>query len=240
MRGDDTKDRIKLAARRLFAERGIDGVSIREIVAAAGQRNVGSLHYYFRTKEALVRELIVDGARLINERRNVLLDELDRRGGPRNLRDIIDILITPAVEPEGSQGADETYFRFLIMLQLNHRKLLAGAIDKQWNSGYDRCVAHIKRMLAHVPAPLLEQRLFFVTVYLSTMLAARESVDGETEGRHPFWTQDYTMANLADTAQALLECEMSPQTAALAPAKQKRPRATPGAAASRLLRGQNA
>lgn len=245
MRGDETKNRIKLAARRLFAERGIDGVSIREIVAAAGQRNVGSLHYYFRTKEALVRELIVDGAQLINEQRNILLDELDRQGGPQSLRDIIDILIMPAVG-EGVQEEEETYFRFLIMLQLNHRKLLASTASKQWNSGYDRCVIHIKRLLAHVPPSILKQRMFFVTVYMSVMLAARETRDSETEGRHPFWTRDYTMANLADTAQALLECGVSAQTAAVlapasAPAKRKRPRTgLSGAAASRLPRGQKA
>ncbi|HEY4345643.1 MAG TPA: helix-turn-helix domain-containing protein [Parvibaculum sp.] len=217
MRGDDTKDRIKFAARRLFAERGIDGVSIREIVAAAGQRNVGSLHYYFRTKEALIRELIVDGARLINDRRNVMLDVLERRGGPQRLREIIDVLIMPAAGPEGMPEDEETYFRFLIMLQLNHRKLFTGALGSQWNSGYDRCVVHIRRLLANVPSALLDQRLLFVTVYLSTMLAARESAVGGSGGRHRFWSKGYTMSNLADTAQALLECEMSAETAAALP-----------------------
>jgi AcrR family transcriptional regulator len=57
LRGDETRTRIKVAAQRLFAQRGIDGVSVRDIVAAAGQRNNGSLNYYFRTKEALVLEL---------------------------------------------------------------------------------------------------------------------------------------------------------------------------------------
>ena len=58
------REQIKLAARRLFAIRGIDGVSVREIVEAAEQKNHGSLAYYFGTKEALVRELVADGAKL--------------------------------------------------------------------------------------------------------------------------------------------------------------------------------
>jgi len=62
MSGNDTREHIKLSARRLFAQRGIDGVTVREIVAASEQKNSGSLHYYFRTKDALVRELIVDTA----------------------------------------------------------------------------------------------------------------------------------------------------------------------------------
>ena len=54
MKGDDTRNAIKQAAQRLFATRGIDGVSVREIASAANQRNSGSVHYYFGTKEALV------------------------------------------------------------------------------------------------------------------------------------------------------------------------------------------
>ncbi|MCE9650883.1 MAG: TetR/AcrR family transcriptional regulator [Parvibaculum sp.] len=220
MRGDDTKDRIKLAAKRLFAERGVDGVSIREIVSAAGQRNVGSLHYYFRTKEALVRELIVDGVRHIDDRRNVMLDELEKKGGPKVLREVVDILIMPAMGNKGTGEDDDTYFRFFLMLQLNHRQLFIDALGEQKHSGYERCVAHIKQLLPDVPAALLQQRMFFAALYISTALAARESSAGGEGGRHPFWTLDYTMSNLADTVQALLECKASTQTtAALTPAQ---------------------
>src|ERR1700686_5844006 len=77
LRGNETRARLKVAAQRLFAQRGIDGVSVRDIVAAGGQRNNGSLNYYFRTKEALILELIVEGGRLIDESRNAYLDRLE-------------------------------------------------------------------------------------------------------------------------------------------------------------------
>ena len=35
--GDPTRERLKTAAQRLIAERGIDGVSVRDIVAAANE-----------------------------------------------------------------------------------------------------------------------------------------------------------------------------------------------------------
>lgn len=214
MRGDDTKDRIKSAAKRLFAERGLDGVSIREIVAAAGQRNVGSLHYYFRTKDALVHELIVDGLRYINDRRNAMLDALDSKGGPTCLRDIIDILINPAAGLGESTVEEDSFFRFFIMLQLNHREMFSNALGENWNSGHDRSVVHIKRLLPHVPGPLLDQRLTFVIFFLSTALAARESAIGHEAGRRSFWMLSYTMSNLADAAQAILESGTSAQTMA--------------------------
>lgn len=54
----DTRKNIKVAARRLFAEHGLEAVTVREIVAAAGAKNGGSLNYYFKSKEGLVLELI--------------------------------------------------------------------------------------------------------------------------------------------------------------------------------------
>src|SRR5262245_35542025 len=46
--GRETQERILRAAERLFAERGIDAVSTREIIEAAGV-NSGSIHYHFGT-----------------------------------------------------------------------------------------------------------------------------------------------------------------------------------------------
>ncbi len=60
-RGDSsvTRKLILAAARDLFATRGIDGVSVREIAAAAGV-NHALVHRYFGTKTDIVAE-ILDG-----------------------------------------------------------------------------------------------------------------------------------------------------------------------------------
>ena len=43
----DTRDQIIRAAEELFAARGIDSVSLREINRAAGQSNTGAVQYHF-------------------------------------------------------------------------------------------------------------------------------------------------------------------------------------------------
>lgn len=47
-----TKARILAAAERIFAARGFEGASTREI-AAASEANISSLHYHWESKETL-------------------------------------------------------------------------------------------------------------------------------------------------------------------------------------------
>jgi len=209
MKGDETRNSIKAAARRLFATRGIDGVSVREIAAAADQRNSGAIHYYFRSKEALVSELVVDGAKTINDRRNAMLDELERQRGAVTLRKVVDVLVRSSTELEGD---DHTYLRFINWLQMNHRDLFLEALDNTWNTGYQRCLEHIRALLQNVPEAILNQRLVFMGLYLNATLSAREAALDAGKGEHEFWNAAYTMDNLIDTVLAMLEGKPSAAT----------------------------
>jgi AcrR family transcriptional regulator len=56
-----TRKRIPAAARDLFARRGVDGVSVRQIAAAAGV-NHALVHRYFGTKHEMVGEILAGEA----------------------------------------------------------------------------------------------------------------------------------------------------------------------------------
>jgi AcrR family transcriptional regulator len=207
-----TRDALKLTARRLFATRGIDGVSVREIVIQAGQRNGGSLHYHFGTKEALVRELVVDGAKLIDDRRTVLLDAIQKRDSPPSLREIIEILVWPSTNLRHEGSGEDTYIRFINVLQMSHRQLFLDALENRWNAGYQRCLAHIRELLPKVPSLILNQRLIFMGIYLPAILSSRETALDEQHGRHHFWSAPYTMENVIDSIESLLRGPVSAQT----------------------------
>jgi len=205
MRDNSTREHIKLAARRLFAQRGIDGVTVREIVAASGQKNAGSLHYYFRTKEALVSELIVDTAKLIDERRNTSLDQLEAAGGPHCLRQVLEVLVLPSLNLGKSDGEEDTYLRFISLLALQNRGLLNEVLEGGLNTGYQRCLAHIRRLAADVLPPVLEQRLVFMSISLRAILAVREASLDQRAHPHHFWSAPDLLKNLLDALQGMLE-----------------------------------
>jgi TetR/AcrR family transcriptional regulator, regulator of cefoperazone and chloramphenicol sensitivity len=55
---DDTENRLLQAAGELFAEKGFDGTSVREICQRADAGNVAAVNYYFRDKERLYIEAV--------------------------------------------------------------------------------------------------------------------------------------------------------------------------------------
>lgn len=202
---------IKLAARRLFAERGVDGVTTREIVNAAGQKNQGSLNYYFGTKEELVREIVVDGAKLIDERRNAALDELFDKGGPKNVKDITDILIFPAVRiSRGGKYHEDSYSRFITLLGQSHPKLFFDALDNKWNSGYQRCLNELRKILPDIPPIILNQRFTFIGAYLGSVLAIRERLLTDTNRPKDLWASDATLHHLSQTMASILTAPYEP------------------------------
>ena len=228
---ETTRDRLKLAARRLFAQRGIDGVSVRDIVLAAGQKNAASLHYYFGTKETLVRELVADGAKLINERRNRWLDELEASGRPVDLREIIEILVWPSTALAGDRGEEDTYIRFIAMMQMSQRELFLDSLEGKWATGYQRCLAWIAHLLPEVDSELLNQRLVFMSFYLTSALSGREAALAGARGAHRFWSAPSTLHNFVDSMEGLLRQAPSDTTIAkLAQPRDSGKRKSPAAA----------
>lgn len=209
-----TKNQIKEAAQMLFARHGIEGVTVQQIVAAAGQRNNAALHYHFGSKEELIRQLIVDGAEVLEERRQNMLQAMAARGGPASIREVVLILVMPVVEL-----ADDPrwrgYIRFTSNLQASDRETLRAALNNKWNAGYVACFAHLKRMIP-LSAELVEQRLTLFAIYANAILSAREEALEKLRSRkNRLWDKCYTIENILDTLEATLVCTPSAKTVSM-------------------------
>ena len=72
---DETKDRIRVAARQVICELGIDNVTTREIARAAGV-NIAAINYHFGGKDKLAVEVFREVVRRSAEYRLARLEEI--------------------------------------------------------------------------------------------------------------------------------------------------------------------
>ncbi len=201
-----TRDLIKREARLLFATRGIDGVSTREIMKASGQKNTASLGYYFGSKENLVRELIIDGAKIIDERRNAALDKLEAGGGPKNVRELTDILIFTAIRMSPEQpNQEDSYSRFITHIGQHHPALFWDTLGDRWLRGFARCFEHFRAFMPGLPEVVKTQRNQFVASYLGSVLSLRERTLTGDEQAAGLWMQDGSLHHFSQTMAAMIE-----------------------------------
>lgn len=204
-----SRTRIKETALRLFSERGIDGVSVRDIVSAAKMKNGASLHYYFGSKDALIQELIIDCAIRSDVARLERLDALEAQGGPRRLADIVRLLIESELSLEAAGGAGGQ-MRFIMALQINHRDLVRAALDNsQHAAGYMRCVDHIRSFLGHMPPEAARDRVVLMYIYIMATMAARESARSSPGGEAGFWSTPGAVEAIIATTCGLLEAPLA-------------------------------
>ena len=83
------RERLLDAAEELFAERGFDGTSIRDLAAAA-RCNIASVNYYFGGKEKLYVEIWRRHLLLLRDTRIASIDEvMSMSGGKPRLEDLL-------------------------------------------------------------------------------------------------------------------------------------------------------
>lgn len=96
--GEQTRQRILDAAERLFAERGIGSVSLREINTAAGQRNNSALHYHFDDRDGVLRAMADRHMPAINARQAELFAQAEESGRIGELDVFVDTNLRPFAE----------------------------------------------------------------------------------------------------------------------------------------------
>ncbi|GAA4873219.1 TetR/AcrR family transcriptional regulator [Saccharopolyspora cebuensis] len=191
-----TREQLIIAAERLFALQGIREVSLREIGAAAGQRNTSAAQYHFGDKAALIEAIFDHRMSTINERRmrHLATMRVDGRGG--ELRPLIEAFLVPLAE--SVTGPESYYARFLAQFSADPRYRTsfdwetAESLRLVW-SGFRRC-------LSHLPEPTVRARLRMLEHLVLHTIADHERAAEPGGGEHPGpW-----VAELADAAEGLL------------------------------------
>ena len=106
-----TRQRIMRSAETLFAERGFETVSLRDITGAA-DANVAAVNYHFGSKERLIDAVIERHVVPINEERLELLDRFEAKCSEESLpvEKILKAFLSPVLRHITSGEMSEDLF----------------------------------------------------------------------------------------------------------------------------------
>ena len=106
----ETRRRIIDTAEQLFAERGVESVSLVEIAKASGQKNRSALQYHFTNKEGLLNAVLDKHAENISVSRRLMLDALDERGD-YGLYELVEALVLPMASQLDNEDGGQAFLK---------------------------------------------------------------------------------------------------------------------------------
>jgi AcrR family transcriptional regulator len=199
---DSTKARLIGAAERLFAERGIDAVSLREINRASGARNAIAVQYHFEDRAGVVRAILAKHAPDVESRRHAMLDQYEA-DGTADVRLLAAALVRPlAAKLSDGDGGPE-------YLQI-HADLLNRPMGPPREDPTDSIYRW--RMLLE---PLIEEDAVRLHRRLTAIQFAAVEL-GRRARSGPHTDERLFTSYVIDVVAAILEAPVSPETRRLA------------------------
>ncbi|MFV2179063.1 helix-turn-helix domain-containing protein [Actinomadura sp. LOL_016] len=207
---NDTRERLLDAAERLYAGRGVDAVSLREIVQEAGVRNATAVQYHFGDRAGMVRAVFARHAPEVEARRHALLDACEADGGDGADGGDVRALAAALVRPLTARLADPSGRAFLqIWADVLNRPepIVPVAVLDDPSDSLCRWRALVEPLLEEDAARL--HRRFTAVRYTAIEVARRARSGPRTDDR-------LFTSYLIDVVAAILGAPVSPETRRLA------------------------
>ena len=146
-------------AEQLFAQKGIDMVSIREIVLASGQANPSAARYHFGTREALIGALLERRIRAINILRVQRLDALEASGEAADVHALISLAVGTLGDIVRTEPWGGNYVRVAAQALFSPQLHLRSLIDPEAWAGHNRLNAKLRALLPDLPEAVFRERI---------------------------------------------------------------------------------
>jgi AcrR family transcriptional regulator len=199
-----TPERILLAAERLFAENGIDAVSLREVTVEAGV-NIAAVHYHFGSKKAVLEELFALRARPIAERRLELLAQVkrDRQGKPV-LEEVLRAFLRPALDvPSGPNGGAFVLLR--ARLAFERADVRRAVLGKAFDASNRKFLEALAQALPALTPDRLYWRFHFLLGAMVYTMASPGRIESMTGDAIDTTDSEHALAELVQFAAAGLK-----------------------------------
>lgn len=187
-----TAERILDIAEKLFAERGYNGTSIRDITSEA-RVNLGAIPYHYGSKENLLEAIVARRASAMTGERMILFDRCEResRGAPLPVRAVLRAYFEPifalARQPGGSR-----FLRIQNEISAERTPVSRRILAKYYDPSARRLLRLLARSTRKVEPDALLWRFNFILGAVTFTLVQRDRIRELSD--HPAGADDLDRA----------------------------------------------
>ena len=198
-----TQEQLVRVGERLFAQHGLDGVSLRQIGVAAGNANNSAVQYHFGSKDQLVRAIFEYRLPRLHARRALLIEQAP----PGDLRAWVECQARAMLEQ--SELDDSHYAGFLTVLHQYGRSDVFDGLPEPFASNSRAYFDHLRSLLPHLADPLRGHRISRASNLVVHTAADRERAREQGAPVLPFALE---LESLVDGLVGFLQAPASDRT----------------------------
>jgi AcrR family transcriptional regulator len=179
-----TRDRILDAAEELFAHKGYEGVSVRQIMSAA-EADVSLAYYHFKSKRDIFDEVMLRRVEILNDIRLKALEAVEKRH-PDDLptvEEIIDAFTHPLLDLLAREHEEWKYY-FQLIAQINNSPDWGGELmTRYFDPLVRRFIEALKKTLPDCDDADLYWSYHFLSGALTLTFAETGRIDNLSGGK---------------------------------------------------------
>lgn len=198
------KRRLLDAAELLFAEKGFEAVSVRDITQLA-KTNVAAVNYHFGSRDTLLTLVMLRYMTPVAEERMARLDFVEGRwyGKSVPLEEIIDALVRPLVgQVKKSELTERLFYKLTGRICAGQGDGLPRQIEEQFKQASERFSKAFAKALPSLPPEDLAWRIHFVIGGMIHMLTHEEIFSRVSGGASGSPTMEVTLSRFIRFAAA--------------------------------------
>ena len=180
----DTKTEILNAAEQLFALRGPNATSLRQVIGCA-KVNLAAIHYHFGSKESLLQAVLSRRLVPLNAGRLALLDKYERKSGKRAvpLPKVLEALVGPALRlSRDPQQGGVVFMRLLGRCVLEPDEKIQTMLNQQFHYVLERFTPALQHALPNLPTVDFFWRIHFLVGSMAHTMADSERLRSISSG----------------------------------------------------------
>ena len=212
-RSQATRKALQHAAERLIAERGLESVSIRDIVSTAGQKNESALQYHFKNLKGLISAIQAVRSSETQSKRAEMLNAMMSDTSQPNLRQVCTLMVQPPFDLARSSVGFRRYIKaFGHELVLTETSALARATGQGGGSSGQHLAMLLRSALPHLDEDAYRRRMESAVRLCSVSMYHQARQKNAFRGKQ----SELFLHSLIDALAGLLSAPESSQTKAIA------------------------